>query len=296
MGFASKTTNLLSSSAPSGIGEAPQLSSTYAEYDDGANVFNYYTNFAGTSLPSGWVSGENIGYTVNNGIEDINVPSGSGNGYVDTSATYTTSNYVDWYGYLGSENANQGGGGYTNSTALAGFGFWNSEFGLSTYNGVSAITSMSYTASTYAVFSTTIQGSTAYELINYGSSTSTTSSVPSGLLNLGWSLQTLSTQGFYAYWLRTRAYPPNGVMPSVSFGAVQAPVSLSISPNPATYGQSITITATCVPNTDTCTIDYPSLGKQIATGTGSATYTYAAYALQAGTYSSFYANDTTLGL
>jgi len=24
----------------------------------------------------------------------------------------------------------------------------------------------------------------------------------------------------YVYWLRTRAYPPNGVMPSISFGSV----------------------------------------------------------------------------
>ena len=48
MGFSNKTTNLFNNET---VGEAPQLSSTYAEYDDGANVFNYYTNFAGTSLP-----------------------------------------------------------------------------------------------------------------------------------------------------------------------------------------------------------------------------------------------------
>jgi hypothetical protein len=70
---------------------------------------------------------------------------------------------------------------------------------------------------------------------------------------------------------------------------------LSISPNPATYGQSITITSTCNP-TDTCAIDYPSLGTAIATGTGSATYTYTPFSLAAGTYSSFYANDITAAL
>ena len=51
MGFASKTTNLLNNKT---TGEAPQLSSTYAEYDNGANVFTNYWNFAGTALPSGW--------------------------------------------------------------------------------------------------------------------------------------------------------------------------------------------------------------------------------------------------
>ncbi|MGC8688264.1 MAG: hypothetical protein ACP5RQ_02595, partial [Candidatus Micrarchaeia archaeon] len=39
--------NLLSNSGTYGIGEAPELSRIYGEYDDGASVFNYYTNFAG---------------------------------------------------------------------------------------------------------------------------------------------------------------------------------------------------------------------------------------------------------
>jgi hypothetical protein len=85
-------------------------------------------------------------------------------------------------------------------------------------------------------------------------------------------------------------------MPSVNLGtAQQVPTSatLSISPNPATYGQSVTITATCTPSTDACAIDYPTLGTAIATGTGSVTYTYNVFSLAAGTYSSFYANDIT---
>ncbi|MGC8566942.1 MAG: hypothetical protein ACP5M8_04760 [Caldisphaera sp.] len=48
-------------------GEAPQLSPTYAEYDDGANVFNNYWNFARTSLPTGWNS-TGMTVTVNNGV------------------------------------------------------------------------------------------------------------------------------------------------------------------------------------------------------------------------------------
>ena len=69
MGFAPSSTNLFNSN---NIGEAPQLSPTYAEYDDGANIFNYYTNFAGTSLPSGWgvtqYGGSPFSYTVDNGL------------------------------------------------------------------------------------------------------------------------------------------------------------------------------------------------------------------------------------
>ena len=52
LGFVSNTVNLLSSSGTTGIGEAPQLSSTYAQYDDGVNVFPNYWNFAGKDL--GW--------------------------------------------------------------------------------------------------------------------------------------------------------------------------------------------------------------------------------------------------
>ncbi|MGC8533643.1 MAG: hypothetical protein ACP5MV_03405 [Candidatus Parvarchaeum sp.] len=56
------------------VGEAPQLSSSYAQYDNGGNVFfEGYWNYAGTSLPSGFStvntggeSGESI--SVNNGL------------------------------------------------------------------------------------------------------------------------------------------------------------------------------------------------------------------------------------
>ena len=53
MGFASNTVNLLDGNV---VGEAPQLSSQYAEYDNGANVFAFYENFNGNSLDSSWLS------------------------------------------------------------------------------------------------------------------------------------------------------------------------------------------------------------------------------------------------
>ena len=149
---------------------------------------------------------------------------------------------------------------------------------------------------TQGVYSTTMTSSQLTSCENY----STCYSQPgtgTSTANFGWGIgYAASATSTFVTWVRLRAYPPNGVMPTASFGSVQGTSpSLTISPSPATYGPSITLTATCVSNTDTCAIDYPSLGKQIATGTGSATYTYAAYALPAGTYSSFYANDTTLG-
>lgn len=45
-------TSVLSAAGPAG--ESPLLSGTYAQFDDGASVFPYYTNFSGTSAPAGW--------------------------------------------------------------------------------------------------------------------------------------------------------------------------------------------------------------------------------------------------
>ena len=52
------------------LGEAPQLSSTYAQYDNGKYVFVNYWNFAGTTLPSSFTTaGTSSGsYSQNNGI------------------------------------------------------------------------------------------------------------------------------------------------------------------------------------------------------------------------------------
>ena len=50
------------------LGEAPQLSSTYAEYDNGVNVFNFYDNFAGTALKSDWSVNSSATVSVNNGL------------------------------------------------------------------------------------------------------------------------------------------------------------------------------------------------------------------------------------
>ena len=98
------------------LGEAPELSSTYAEYDNGKNVFNYYTNFAGTSLPSGWIetsSASGNSYSINNGITLT-----ATNAYEMVTAQYSNAfnpqnNILDFYGYF--ENQGFGGVGYTPS-------------------------------------------------------------------------------------------------------------------------------------------------------------------------------------
>lgn len=74
-------------------GEAPSQSSTYAQYDNGAQVFQFYDGFPGTSLSAQW--GKSTGYaaafSVNNGLD---VTNGAGNFYFIYSNNFF-SNAID---------------------------------------------------------------------------------------------------------------------------------------------------------------------------------------------------------
>ena len=59
--------------------------------------------------------------------------------------------------------------------------------------------------------------------INYGDKVVTTNSfTPNSTLYIGFNIaaRIVPNSELYDQWIRTRAYPPNGVMPSVSFGSV----------------------------------------------------------------------------
>ena len=249
MGFAANTVNLFSNTI---TGEAPQLSSTYAQYDDGAEVFTNYWNFAGTTLPSGWTGSA---YLINNGIS---APSSS---WAATTATYALGNVLEWYG-----NLPTGASGYANR----GIGFINSAGVLNTaYLGwydssASSPVPAVINAGTGATFTNVASGGTAVWSIYWASATTANFSVNYG----SWSVDNVastayppspqnigignngatSTIGAF-YWVRQRIYPPNGLMPSVTFGAVQLPYTpptVSVSPTSQTLDipQSITLTAT----------------------------------------------------
>jgi len=206
-------------------GEAPQLSPTYAQYDNGANVFNNYWNFAGTSLPSGWsVVGRFTNYSINNGLIITGALSGNAGlksniqlspPYIlETYANYPPESLPTYFNIFGvGTNGDQqviqvatnyiiqayNGGGNAVEIAPSGTGIW-SIIGEST---------------------TVALGS-----FNYGTPVSSTASNPvsfpaniyspsqaGGTFNL--------TNPITEYYIRTRAYPPNGVMPSASLGAPQ---------------------------------------------------------------------------
>ncbi|MEM4065225.1 MAG: hypothetical protein QW582_03350, partial [Candidatus Micrarchaeaceae archaeon] len=309
VGFASKTTNLLSSSCTSGIGEAPQLSSTYAEYDTGPCVFPYYQRWGGLSaLPSNWNKVSSTVVTFASTYTEVAPPSSTGGWYgiyfnPIPSSLSSTQAIWEFYGnmydsvnvgsYAGTSNGTTGNwAGYSFSEGnsnLIYLGNDNNQWFASTGHGDTNVNK---------VYSMQMNSATSLSmLINYTSIYSTTSATSETLAYFDFAVSNyfgdIPSNPQYIYWLRTRTLPPNGVMPTVS---IVGPPTLTITPNPSTYGQSVTITATCTLVTDSCALDYPNLTTTLATGTGTATYTYSAYALAAGNYAKYYANDITLGL
>jgi len=231
LGFASKTTNLLSSSGTSGIGEAPQLSPNYGEYDDGASVFNFYDNFSGTSLnTSKWTTTTGgASYTVNNGL----TITGNGNGiwfYGKIIQNYPSIFDVYVASYTSGISQIRNGfsltqGDATNYDLITAPAETNNEnlesalgaFGVATANVAypsSYIQSLAWIATGSEMaqvnYGNTLIGSNSqYTIANYYPSI--------------WFIW--SASGSYtttSYWVRTRAYPPNGVMPSVSFGGLSS--------------------------------------------------------------------------
>ena len=219
-------------------GEAPQLSPTYGEYDNGANVFNFYDNFAGTSLNTNkWTAVTTGGsVTVNNGITIQDNGSGSGEGIVSKIGVSPNSVFEV---YRESQ-----GGGDTSTYALALFntatiqasisGYeyegWTGGYFASTYTNWEDTTSIS-TATPFPSSTPVVVGiawlATGDEYTEIGSngafthytdsSLTISSSIYPGIGNSEDSAYVGQTD----YWVRVRAYPPNGVMPTASFGTPQ---------------------------------------------------------------------------
>ena len=225
LGLVAKTTNLLSSSGTSGIGEAPQLSSTYAEYDDGASVFTNYWNFAGTKLPSSWTQSGGI-LTVDNGL--TYEFDGNGDSLSTPSINFET-NITDYYGYLS-------GGAATYSSTFAflypvgsGIGFtgYGGVYGVDNNNNHVTISPSTDIDTGNILISFYANSSDTFASINnnpYTSVAGAPGTAPPTTGGFYWS-SAFTSSGTYGYiqWLNTRALPPDGVMPSVTFGSKQSP-------------------------------------------------------------------------
>ncbi len=228
MGFTATGENLFNSL---NIGEAPQLSGTYGEYDDGANVFMLYSNFTGPGFSPGWWFTSYKGggtYTLSDGATV------STNGTDPWAEIYSTSTslqrfpasvYTDLIsasnikllpgiGIYGDNNlASTGYGLHYYGLAKGGAGGGGEQvsptppsltFGVMGISWISNNTEVSWINETPTVLHLAQIGITApYAGIGIGEANSAPSS-------------TVTFQ-----WARVQAAPPNGVMPAALFGKFQ---------------------------------------------------------------------------
>ncbi|MEM5820022.1 MAG: DUF2341 domain-containing protein [Candidatus Aenigmatarchaeota archaeon] len=202
------------------MGEAPQLSQTYGQYDNGARVFNFYDNFTGTTPSSNWTYGGTI--TVNNGLF---ISGSSGPSSIQTTSSFGIS-VLDWYGYASATT----GPAYWIDLGFYGSTYHESWFtytGQNNYGYGYTITSTStpiitYTSTpvnTYQIFTVLNSGSSAYYMLNYNLQSN---SYPSQTTNVIAFRNGSSSSGeganVYVQWVRIRAYPPNNTMPSTIVG------------------------------------------------------------------------------
>ena len=279
MGFAPTSTNLLNNV---NVGEAPQISSTYAEYDDGKNVFLYY-NVNPTST-TGWTVAGTAGQT-------SSAPSGSH--FITADAMYANSANGDYlYTSVPSLSSNiiisynvytTGLGNLFFLTNSAGKGQMSRLDGRSSDPSGLAVTSswtswsgpagIQETSDTWYKYDVVVSGTSAYayigsisdSLATYGTATSSSAFTIADNGNyIGLVGDALGSSNI-TYWngMIIRAYPPNGVMPKTTFSPVESTGSPSLTlQNPVDYGVADTITATASTSGDSVEIE--ENGKVIA--------------------------------
>jgi hypothetical protein len=252
IGFASLSTSLLNRQT---TGEAPQLSNPYGAYDDGANVFSLYENFAGTTMPNGWTSGcaspqcPQAAVTIDNGFSDV-TPSNSNFQFYST-ATFPDDTIAEMYGYFtqvnitaGNFNAQFNYGGlltpsdswFTNQESpYYYYGTDSGGGGISIHGGSLVQTSLGLNTG-YHVISIAQNGSSTYFSLDYNNQNQTVQQL--GNSSQIW-FNTSDNGDVFGNWIRIRALPPNGIMPTVEVnGQSQTTTSSSTSTSTLTSTSS----------------------------------------------------------
>ena len=255
-------------------GEAPQLSQTYGRYDNGANVFTNYWNFAGTSLPSGITKGSTITVSINNGITISGGTLAAGDSVTTNSLTVSPPFIVEAYGTLPVSGYAWavGASDIAGSNTKGASGFFGSSG--STLKAGQSTTSASTVGGNFGSSSTTgvwttettsTTSSTFY--LNYGSAFTESSEAPTYPVYL--SLVFFNNGATITYnWFRTRSYPPNGVMPTIQLSVVKTETS----------GQNTaTIYLNFLPNNSPVTSGYTGYAPQLYCASGCFQTSYAQY-------------------
>ena len=237
------------------IGEAPQLSSTYGQYDNGADVFlayfngltppsqfNYYNTYISLSNSISFpVNTVNVTrscsscavlipeFILNTPIPNIPLYIES-NTYLAATSTADNPrvalvNTTQLSGKVNAIGVNVGWGGVYFQQEYISSGSYTSNQNPQGSETVGWV----YSGLQYTPSSSTFYGYTSPQLYSTnggysGSATNTLS--PTGEVYIGGIgspnyIYSITQNAMFFNWMRARAYPPAGVMPSVSFGAVQ---------------------------------------------------------------------------
>ena len=238
MGFASTSSNLLNGI---NIGEAPQLSSTYGEYDDGASIFTYYQKFGGlSSLPVNWNTYGSVSinfdaaYTVIHNVADSN----EGAGVYIPAADISIGSFpfvFDFYGNI-YQTLNTGNDAGIIDAAPSISPWSNFAYMLSSPNYYNRVDNQVIGCNNGCYFDTEYSSSNSTMLwtlevpsssaatffANYSHSFTVTGMTSESLSNFIFDSENQTgisgtTGPITIYWFRVRAYPPNGVMPSATY-------------------------------------------------------------------------------
>jgi hypothetical protein len=220
-------------------GEAPTLSGTYGQYDNGANVFTFYDNFAGTTLSSKWTVYENYATAAANNGLTVALSQGSGYCYLVSpiftyplvAETYTSSGYS----VLGLATGQSAGYGlyWTGGTDYMAYDYFGS------LTAIYSVAQASFPAGIWQV-SWPATGSEYFSdgLGNAYSGTDSKATIGDYATFIGQPSGTASSSTYT--WARMRAYPPGNVFPSVAFGSAipesiaYVPIVLANTKSPAT--------------------------------------------------------------
>jgi hypothetical protein len=201
---------------------------SYGQYDSGAAVFSMYDNFKGSSLGAAWHVDANTTRTVNNGLT-LQSTSGAWWG-IYNNATVPVPGIVEasmmqpsttGFGAIGANNASTaptvGGIGFEERTVNGYFQLSQPIPAGGSQGGVSA------TGTRYIVTGTMLSSPSSSTLqLNYGPASVSTPVAPTSGYNLSlfaWGATPTYGSTFFQ-WVRSRLYPPSGVVPSVSTGSV----------------------------------------------------------------------------
>jgi hypothetical protein len=241
-------------------GEAPKLSSPYGLHDNGPKVFSTYNNFNGSSLPSSWSSylaGSGAGIVINNGV-NLTTSSSAGDSIIQTNlvvtgakvfdawfqyAPYTVSSKDnDWFWGL-TTTKETGTGGSVSANYMAAYTSTNNHYGIAGLSFASAnpivpgVMTVMWPKTGVESMGTVAQSgvdSGSYHFRINATSSATAYSNPYLEVAAGTAFNPTTIE---LYWVRTRAYPPDGVMPSQHFGG-----SFTSTCNNTTTSQTGTLT------------------------------------------------------